>query len=124
MKISKLMTQPVRRIDAGLTTLEVAEVIVGEGVRSLLVTNGENPIGILTQDDIILGRKGRLEETRVRDVMATAISTIDKDATHEDAIKTMIENGVRRLLVTDKGRSVGIFTISDVTKHVPVSTIV
>jgi CBS domain-containing protein len=41
---------------------------------------------------------------------------VDQSTTGEDAIRKMAEEGVRRLLVTDKGDIVGIFTTSDVTK--------
>jgi len=121
MKISTLMTQPVLRIKEDSTAQKAVEVMGREHVGTLLVTSKGEDAGIVTERDIIskiIARKGDLEETRVKDIMSKPLVTVDKDITGEDAIRTMVENDVRRLPVTDKGRIVGIFTTSDVTKLV------
>ena len=124
MKISTLMTQPVLKIDKDSTVQEAVEVMGREHVGTLLVTSNGEDAGIVTERDIIskiIARKGDLEETRVKEIMSKPLVTVDKDITGEDAIRTMVENDVRRLPVTDKGRIVGIFTTSDVTKLVEMS---
>jgi len=121
MNISTLMTYPVLRIDKDSTAQEAAEVMGREHVGSLLVRRRGEDIGIITERDIIskiISRRGDLEETKVKDIMSKPLVTVDRDTTGEDAIRTMVENDVRRLPVTDKGRIIGIFTTSDVTKLV------
>jgi len=119
MNISTLMTQPVLRIDEDSTAQEAAEVMGREHVGALLVTQRGEDVGIITERDIIskiISRRCDLEETKVKDIMSKPLVTVDRDITGEDAIRTMVENDVRRLPVTDKGRIIGIFTTSDVTK--------
>ena len=121
MNISTLMTYPVLRIDKDSTAQEAAEVMGREHVGSLLVRWKGDDIGIITERDIIskiISRRGDLEETKVKDIMSKPLVTVDRDTTGEDAVRTMVENDVRRLPVTDKGRIIGIFTTSDVTKLV------
>ena len=124
MKISTLMTQPVLRIDEESTVQQAAEVMGREHVGALLVTRRGEDIGIITERDIIskiIATKGNLDETQVKTVMSKPLVTVDRDTIGEDAIRTMIENAVRRLPVTDDGRIVGMFTTSDVTKLVAMS---
>jgi predicted transcriptional regulator len=88
-------------------------------VGSLLVTRKEENVGIITERDIlsrIIAVKGDLERIKVKDVMSMPLVTVDKDMDAEDAIRKMNRNKVRRLFITDKGKIVGVFTTSDITK--------
>ncbi len=121
MKVSRLMTQPVLRIDEASTAQQAAEVMGRERVGALLMTRRGEDVGIITERDIIskiIATKGRLDETPVTAVMSKPLVTVDRDTAGEDAIRTMVDNDVRRLPVTDEGRIVGMFTTSDVTKLV------
>ena len=51
--------------------------------------------------------------------MSSPLVTVDEKTTGEDALRIMVKNDVRRLLITDNGEIVGIFTTSDITKLVP-----
>ena len=122
MMISRLMTRPVIRINEDATIQEAAEVMGREHIGTLLVTRGEIEVGIMTSGDIIskvLAEKHNINTTRVKEIMSTPLVTVEQHTTGEDALRTMVENGVGRLLVADKGEIVGIFTTSDVTKLVP-----
>ena len=115
------MTQPVLRIDEDSTAQQAAEVMGREHVGSLLVTRRGENVGIITERDIIskiIAVQGDLEATGVKAVMSQPLVTVNKNTTGEDAIRTMVDNDVRRLPVTDNERIIGIFTTSDVTKLV------
>jgi predicted transcriptional regulator len=119
MKVSTLMTQPVLEIDENLTAQESAEMMGKAHVGALLVKRKEENVGIITERDImskIIAVKGDLEKTTAKEIMSTPVVTVDKDIDAEDALKTMAKSKVRRLLITDKGKIVGIFTTSDVIK--------
>jgi predicted transcriptional regulator len=119
MKISTLMTQPVLEIDENSTAQESGEMMGKAHVGALLVTRKQENVGIITERDIlskIIAARGDLETTIVKDVMSMPLVTVDKDMDAEDAIRKMNKNKVRRLFITDKGRIVGVFTTSDITK--------
>jgi len=121
MNITTLMTYPVLRIDKDSTAQEAAERMGREHIGSLIVSQRGEDIGIITERDLIskiISKRGDLEETKVKDIMSKPLVTVKRDTTGEDAIRTMVENEVRRLPVTDKGKISGIFTTSDVTKLV------
>ena len=119
MKVSTLMTQPVLEIDEDLTAQESAEMMGKAHVGALLVKRQKENVGIITERDImskIIAVRGDLEKTKAKEVMSTPVVTVDKDMDAEDAVKTMVKSKVRRLLITDKGKIVGIFTTSDLIK--------
>ncbi len=119
MKVSVLMTQPVLEIDENVTAQESAEMMGKAHVGALLVKRKNENIGIVTERDImskVIAVRGNLEKTRAREIMSTPVVTVDKEMDAEDALKTMAKSKVRRLLITEKGKIVGIFTTSDVIK--------
>ena len=117
-----MMTQPVMRIDEDSTVQEAVETMGKEHFGTLLVTRHGKDVGILTAGDIIskvIAKKDDLEMIKVKGIMSTPLVTADKKITGEDALRMMVEKGVRRLLITDNEEIVGIFTTSDITKLVP-----
>jgi predicted transcriptional regulator len=122
MSISELMTHPVMRIDEDSTIQEAVEIMGKESFGTLLVTREGKDVGIITAGDIIskiVAKKKEVETIKVKEIMSSPLVTIDKKMTGEDALRTMVNNDVRRLLITDNEEIVGIFTTSDITKLVP-----
>ena len=88
-------------------------------VGSLLVIRRKGDVGIITERDImskVIAKKFDLDEVKVKVVMSKPLIAVDKDTYGEEVIKVMAEKGVRRVLVMDEDKIVGVFSTSDVTK--------
>jgi len=88
-------------------------------VGSLLVIRRKGDVGIITERDImskVIAKKFDLDEVKVKEVMSKPLIAVDKDTHGEEVIKVMARKGVRRVLVIDEDKIVGIFSTSDVTK--------
>jgi CBS domain-containing protein len=110
------------RIDEESTLQDAVEIMGERNFGTLLVTRQGKDVGLLTAGDIIakvVAKKKDLATIQVKAVMSSPLVTVDKKTTGEDALRTMVEYDVRRLLITDNGIIVGIFTTSDITKLVP-----
>ena len=86
-------------------------------VGSLVVIDGDRPVGIITDRDIALRVVGREKspDTPVKEVMTKDPVTIREDATFFELTKTFRDAAVRRLIVVDKdGKLVGLISIDDV----------
>ena len=79
-------------------------------------------VGIITFDDIVGIKRQRLETTYVKDHFITNFATIECTTDCEDALRKMINQGIRRLLVTEKDTIVGIFTLSNIISYRPLLT--
>jgi predicted transcriptional regulator len=115
MKITHAMTQPPLQIPATISALDAVKIMVDAGVNSLIVTDREKIIGIISHDDVLQLTRQPLSDIQVKELASTAsMRTIGQDHTCEDAIKLMIIEGIRKLLITDDGAIVGIFTLSNI----------
>jgi len=107
-------------IDEESSVLEAAKSMVDKSRGSVLATRNGNPIGILTERDIlrkVVSKDLDVSVTKVKDVMTSPPVTIDYNEPLREAIDLMVRRGLRRMLVTQEGKIVGIFTMRDIVKH-------
>lgn len=107
-------------IDEESSVLEAARRMVEEGRGSVMVTKGGKRVGIMTERDLlrkVVAKGLDPSKTKVKDVMSSHPVTIGQDRPLKEAIDLMNRKGVRRMLVTDDGKIVGIFTLRDIIKH-------
>ena len=91
------------------------------GIGALVVTEGEKPVGIVTERDyarkvILKGRSSK--ETPVRAIMTENVLYIRPEQTIEEAMAIMTEKKIRHLPVLEEGRLAGIISIGDVVKSI------
>jgi CBS domain-containing protein len=77
--------------------------------------------GIVSERDyarkvILMGRSSA--DTPVRDIMTTAVITVQPDASVQDCMQLMTDRRVRHLPVTEGSRVVGMVSIGDLVKAV------
>jgi CBS domain-containing protein len=115
------MTQPVLKIDENATIREAVALMDRTRVGSLLVTRMGRDVGIVTERDIIskvILHNETSDTVTMKEILSLPLVTADANTAGEDALRIMVKHSVRRLPITDRGKIVGIFTTSDVTKLV------
>jgi CBS domain-containing protein len=107
-----------RVITAGPETplSEIAELMDGNGVGAVVVTDDERPVGIITDRDLAIalgtGRADRTESART--VMTAHVTTISCHEGIFAATRKFSDHGLRRLpIVDDDGRLAGLVTLDD-----------
>jgi CBS domain-containing protein len=110
----------VLQIDASATVLDAVKTMVGGNVGALIVTEGGQLAGIVTERDYLrrVTLEGRDEQTTpVREIMSAPFVYIGPDATIEECMAIMTERRFRHLPVLEDERElVGIVSIGDVVK--------
>ena len=98
--------------------------MVKRNIGSIVVVEGENPVGIVTERDITryVARHTNVLKTHVRNVMSSPLITIDHSASNQEAMASMLKHGIRRLPVVEKGKLVGIVSQRDLLRWVLRST--
>ena len=107
-------------IDENSSVIEAARLMVEQNRGSVLASRSGEPIGILTERDIlrkVVSKSLDAGSTKVKEVMTSPPTTIDYDKPLREAIELMVRKGLRRMLVTQNGKIVGIFTMRDIVKH-------
>jgi CBS domain-containing protein len=109
----------VLKIDAGASVFEAVQQMVEANVGALLVTNGEEIAGIVTERDYLrrVAVEGRDErKTPVREVMSSELVVVTPEASVDECMALMTNRRIRHLPVVDGGEVAGIVSIGDVVK--------
>jgi signal-transduction protein with cAMP-binding, CBS, and nucleotidyltransferase domain len=114
--VRQLMTSKVVKVPAQATIIQVADLMKKSSIGSVLVTDGENLVGIVTETDIV--HKAVAEDqnphvTKVESVMSYPLVTIETHRYIPEAAEMMVQNGIRHLAVTEKGQVVGMISMRD-----------
>jgi len=121
MNLEQISSRTIVRAPRSCRLREAAEMMRRHHVGALIVTDDEphdgNAIGIVTDRDLVLQAMAEgigPDEATLADVMTEGLATIEQGAEIQAAIKTMRDNGVRRLGVkADGGALVGVVAFDD-----------
>jgi CBS domain-containing protein len=108
----------VLEIDADESVLEAVGQMVEHNVGSLLVTEGGEVAGIVTERDYLrrVTLEGRTEEAPVREIMSSPLVVATVDTTIDECMALMTDRRIRHVPVVDEGRVVGMVSIGDLVK--------
>lgn len=103
------------------TVFEALEVMAKKDVGALLVMEGENLVGIMSERDyarkvILRGKFSR--ETSVREIMTSSVVSVEPGTSVEQCMALMTEHRIRHLPVIEDERVIGVISIGDVVKDV------
>ena len=103
------------------TVYEAIRLMADKEIGALLVMEGENLAGIVTERDYarklaLEGRSSR--DTPVRDVMTTRVLCARPEQTIEECMALMTDKRSRHLPVVDHKRVIGVISIGDLVKAI------
>lgn len=117
MKISEIMTKATVTDSADDTLAEAAARMWNAQTGSLLVMDGENLLGIVTERDLLRAIAQGQDPTQIplKDVMRTDVVTIGPQTKLKEAAKLMTTKWFRHLPIVENGKVVGIVSQRDLT---------
>jgi len=106
-------------IDPDASVYEAIEMMAEKGIGALLVTNGGELVGILSERDyarkvILKGRSSK--KTPVKDIMTKRVLFVSPERTMDECMALMTNKHIRHLPVMEDGKLIGIFSVGDVIK--------
>lgn len=101
------------------TVGETAELLLSEGVDSVVVLRGDDPVGVVTARDALAALVGDDGDAPVSDAMTSSVPTVPPDATIGEAADEMSSLATRRVVVTDGARPVGVLDEHDLITTSP-----
>lgn len=100
---------------------EAVRAMVGHNVGSLLVLDGDEVKGIVTERDYLreIVLRGRTSKsTLVHEIMTREIVVIEPGRSIEECMAIMTERRIRHLPVVEAGSLVGVISIGDLVKRI------
>ena len=114
--VRDLMTSDPRTLERSANATEAARLMRDQDVGSVVITDGDQVHGILTDRDIVVRgiAEGRSpDEIQVGDICTGDLTTLGPDDSIDEAIRLIRDEHIRRIPVIDGGRPVGILSIGD-----------
>ena len=124
----KLVQQLLERKDSEVITIcrdnsvfDAIKLMADRAVGSLLVMDGDDLVGILTERDyarkvILRGRSS--ESTAVGEIMTSEVITAEAGQGVDDCMGLMAEHRIRHLPVVNDGKVIGIISIGDLVNAI------
>ncbi len=126
---------PAPRLPGEATLQQVIQVMARARRGALVVVDGDQPVGVFTERDVLRRLDASLFESAaarnrvaIRDLMSSPVVTIRRRAALLEAVELMNQGGHRHLAVVGKdGGLLGLLTTNDiihfVTDHFPEDTV-
>ena len=115
-KIADFMVSPIISIDSQSTVEEGAILFSEKNISSLLVSENEDYVGIITKTDIIknvIAKGLDPKTTKINLIMSKPLLTMDHYLPRSDANQFMLRKKIKHLVVTKFGKVEGILTLKD-----------
>jgi CBS domain-containing protein len=115
MRVSEIMTNAAVTDQPDDTLGEAAAKMWKQQTGSLLVMEGEDLVGILTERDVLkaVATGANTKDTRVSEAMTKDPVTVGPQTSLREAAKIMADRWIRHLPVMDGGKLVGVISQRD-----------
>lgn len=116
--VKEIMTQKVIMIEPSLTVEDAAKKMKEENIGCLVVAQGNSPVGILTERDLVrrIIALNRTLYTLISKVMSSPLITIDPEQSFWELVELMKKREIHKVPVVRENSIVGIVTSTDLIK--------
>ena len=115
-QVRDIMEKNVITIQYNKSALDASKMLKEKEISFLVIQKDGNPIGLVTERDIvrkIAAEDKKSSELLIKDLMSKNFKWVKPEDSIEDAIQKMLNNNIRRLLVLENNRLVGVITQTD-----------
>ena len=114
--VNEIMSKNVLTIDKSVSLQEAAQNMNKLNIGCVIVTDGTKPLGIITERDFV--RKIAAQDKQaslipLSEIMSYKFRWVEPSTEIEDAVQKMLNHNVRRLIVLEDGKLVGVITQTD-----------
>ena len=119
-QIRDIMEKNVITIEDDKSSLDAARLINEKDISFLVVVKDGIPIGVVSERDFV--RKIVAENTQAADIPLSEIMSykfrwVEPTTEIEDAVRKMLNHNIRRLLVLENKKLVGVITQTDLASY-------
>ncbi len=122
--VREIMNPDVEVIPATATVQEAAKRMKEQEIGSVIIIdpNNKKPIGIITERDInnrVVAENKLPSEIKCKEIMSSPVITIAPDIELTEAMHQMATQHIKRLIVMEKQKMIGIISQSDILEIAP-----
>ncbi len=115
-KVRDIMQKNVITIQEDKSALDAAKLISEKDISFLVIVKDDKPIGVITERDFV--RKIAAQDKRfslipLSEIMSYKFRWVEPSTEIEDAVQKMLNHNIRRLIVLEDEKLVGVITQTD-----------
>ena len=114
--IRDIMEKNVITIENDKTALDASKLLNEKKISFVVISKDGTPIGLVSERDImrkIAAEDKKASEVQIEDIMSKKFLWVKPEDGIEIAIQKMLNNNIRRLLVLENEKMVGVITQTD-----------
>jgi CBS domain-containing protein len=118
-KLKNIMVENVRTARLEDTVQDIALLMNKHQIGCVIIVDEEQPVGIVTERDImkrVVSKGIAPQNLKVVDIMSKPLITASPSMPAGDAAKVMLKWNIKKLPVAEKGRLVGVVTLTDLLR--------
>jgi CBS domain-containing protein len=122
LSVEDVMVEEVITVDSDATVQEAVRLMNKHEIGCLIVVFKGKPVGIITERDMlkrILAKSRDPKKVKVSDVMSAPLILGKPEMDVEDAVKLMFKTKIKKLPIVQRGRLLGLVTLTDLTRFQP-----
>lgn len=119
-QIRDIMQKKVITVESQKSSLDAAKILKEKDISFLVVINQNVPVGIITERDLvrkIVAENKDPSKTPISDIMSHKFRSVEPTTEIEDAVQKMLNYNIRRLVVLENNKLVGVVTQTDLTGY-------
>tara|TARA_Y100001956_G_scaffold79781_1_gene93555 strand:+ start:49 stop:465 length:417 start_codon:yes stop_codon:yes gene_type:complete len=119
-QIRDIMEKDVITIENDKTAQDAAKIIAEKDISFLVIMNEGSPQGVLSESDFVrkvAAEDKKASEIKISEIMSYKFRSVEPTTTIEDAIQKMLNNNIRRLIIIDDEKLVGVITQTDLASY-------
>lgn len=116
MNIKEIMSKNIITCSKDESLLKASNLMKKNDIGFLPISDNKKIIGVITDRDIVIKALSNKEDysNPINDYINKNIITIDVNSNIQDTLKTMGDNKIKRLIVKENNKVVGIISLSDI----------
>ena len=117
-QIRDIMEKNVITIEHNKTALDAARMISEKDVSFLVIMKDDVPVGVLSESDFVkrlAANDRKASDVIISEIMSSKFRWVQPETELEDAIQKMLNSNIRRLVILDDNKLVGVITQTDLT---------
>jgi CBS domain-containing protein len=116
------MVSNVITLEKNAWVMDAVEIMNKHGIGCLVIMENENPIGIITERDLLrrmLAESRNPKKIRVEEIMSKPLVVGKPDLDIQEVIELMFDKKIKKIPIVEDEKLVGIVTLTDLVSFQP-----
>jgi len=119
-QIRDVMEKKIVTIEKDQTIFQAAQLMKENDISFLVIIENDKPIGVLSERDFVqkfCTSNKKPDEIKISEIMSYKFRWVEPNTEIEAAVQKMLNNNIRRLLILDDKKLVGVITQTDLVSY-------